>query len=158
METSQITRPIWRTSPRMEPRPAKPPKKPLPISMPRRPAPNRPAARPVPKPNRRGCAADGIPAVAPPGVPTLGVWDRWIGAAWLGAVLVGGGALYVRAPREPKLPRPPPTRASATPAASVKATASRATERPRRDNMFIIVETPFCGRHALTGYRPVRPY
>jgi hypothetical protein len=39
-------------------------------------------------------AAEGRAALAAPGWPGCGdVMERWTGAVWVGAVLVGGGAL-----------------------------------------------------------------
>jgi hypothetical protein len=63
-----------------------------------------------------------------------------MGAAAPGAVFVLGGALHVRAPRDPKLPRPPPTRASAALPAKTKAAARAIMTRLRREAIFIIVE------------------
>ena len=73
------------------------------------PAPIRPPSRIERQPPKR--EANPPAGAATLGLPACGVMDFSIGAA-LGAVLVLGGAVYVREPRLPKLP-PPPGRASA---------------------------------------------
>ncbi len=123
--------------------PPSPPKNPWPVSMPNRPAPSSPAARPDPNPKRRGCPKP-LPK-APPPTPGLKASGRPNGWAPRGAVLVEGGMLNERLPRDPKL-KPPPARASATdrPAgtASSSASATAATFvtvplRRERENVFI---------------------
>jgi hypothetical protein len=69
--------------------------------------------------------------------PGVGVIVRWIGAAGLGAVLVGGGAEKVR---EPRLPAPPPIRppilASASPGAKAISPTSAKIVKSRRLDAF----------------------
>ena len=78
-----------------EAKPAMPPKNPWPNSSPNKPAPRKPAASPPnnPPPKKPGRARglterrEGLPGC---------VIVRWIGAAAVGAVRVGGGAEKVR--------------------------------------------------------------
>jgi len=60
-----------------------------------------------------------------------------MGEAAPGAVLVLGGALQVRDPRDPKLPRPP-IRASAAEPAKIN-TAARAIIARLRPEVFVII-------------------
>ena len=106
-------------------KPAAPPK-PEPISMPKRPPrkrpPRRPPARPPKSPRLCGAAcpaAFGVAALRC--VP--GVMVRSTGAAGFGAVRVTAGVLKVRLPR---LPKPPPRRASAKSTAAKEKAIARA--------------------------------
>ena len=65
-----------------------------------------------------------------------------MGEAAPGAVLVLGGALQVRDPRDPKLPRPP-IRASAAEPAKINAAARAIIARLRREVFVIIIGVLF---------------
>ena len=98
--------------------------------MPNRPAPRKPAARPPSRPGRLKKPPPARlnrppPAELAPGLPGW-VKVRLKGWAALGAVVVDGGAVKVRDPREPE-ENPPPTRASAEEIASVAGSASDST-------------------------------
>jgi hypothetical protein len=107
------------SKPRIEAKPAMPPKSPCANSMPNRPAPRKPAAMPPnkPPPNKPGRIAVWPMGAALPGC----VIEFWIGAA-VGAVGVAGGAENVRIPRLPP-EEPPPTRACASAVTSTSTAA-----------------------------------
>ncbi|CUX47498.1 hypothetical protein AGR3A_Lc130059 [Agrobacterium tomkonis CFBP 6623] len=161
---ASITRPpISSTCISMPKKPAMPPKPP-PINMPNRPPINRPPIRPpIMPPNRpRLCCgaacAPGRAGWAALGAAwlVLGVMLRLIGAVWPGAVLVEGGAEYVRVPR---LPKPPPARRASAISTATKdtaipsaATANKPLKRRKAANITISCWPPSHERHVSRRY------